>query len=186
MKKVTILLDMDDVLQDLVGCWVSEINSKFGTHVRSEEITEWDFSKFFPELSKEELFSVIHAPEIWEKVKPIPGAYEILSRLISEDYKVLIVTAAYYFTVGPKIKHFLSMYPFLKWTDIIIAYDKSVISGDIMVDDGIQNLEATSCKKILFDRPHNRSYDAEANSMIRVKTWDDVYEAIKKLTKEIA
>ena len=31
MKKLTILVDMDDVLENLVECWVNELNKKCGS-----------------------------------------------------------------------------------------------------------------------------------------------------------
>ena len=31
MKKLTILVDMDDVLENLVECWVDELNKKCGS-----------------------------------------------------------------------------------------------------------------------------------------------------------
>ena len=71
------------------------------------------------------------------------------------------------------------MYPYLKWEDVIVASDKSLVNGDIMIDDGTHNLETTSCDlPILFDRPHNRSYNDFAAGMVRVETWDEIYEVV--------
>jgi hypothetical protein len=44
-----------------------------------------------------------------------------------------------------------------------------MIRGDVLIDDGIHNLEGGDYKKILFTAAHNRNYDAEANGMIRVR-----------------
>lgn len=33
MKKLTILIDMDDTLEDLLGAWVSYLNTQYGTNV---------------------------------------------------------------------------------------------------------------------------------------------------------
>ena len=77
------------------------------------------------------------------------------------------------------MKRLLEMYPYLKWEDVIVASDKSLVNGDIMIDDGTHNLETTSCDlPILFDRPHNRSYNDLAAGMVRVETWDEIYEVV--------
>lgn len=181
MKVLTILVDMDDVLEDLVSCWISELNRKHGTTVQIEDITDWKIAKFFPTLSDAELYAPLFDPDMWSKLEPMPSAPEVVKRLIDDGHIVRVVTATHYGTVLPKMKRFLFMYPFLKWEDVIIASDKSLIAGDVMIDDGTHNLETTSCVKILFDRPHNRSYDAESNGMIRVNSWEEIYAAISKI-----
>ena len=48
----------------------------------------------------------------------------------------------------------------------------------IIIDDGIHNLEGGDYQKILFTAPYNRDYDAEANGMIRVHSWDEIVSII--------
>lgn len=67
---------------------------------------------------------------------------------------------------------------YLCWKDVIIAHDKKLINGDVLIDDGVHNLENAKYKKLLFDQPHNRSYNAEENGMIRVHDWNEIYRAI--------
>lgn len=69
-------------------------------------------------------------------------------------------------------------FPFISWNDVIIIAHKQLIKGDVLVDDGVHNLEGGDYAKILVDSPHNRGYDAEANGMIRLNNWDDIYHAI--------
>ena len=54
----------------------------------------------------------------------------------------------------------------------------------MLVDDGIHNLERGDYIKLLMSTPHNKSYDAEANGMIRVHSWDEITEVIEKLDRE--
>lgn len=39
-------------------------------------------------------------------------------------------------------------------------------------------LKTQNIKKLLFDQPHNRSYNAEESGMIRVHDWNEIYRAI--------
>ena len=41
MKKLTILTDLDDVLWDLCGLWINELNIRYGTSVRPRDVTDW-------------------------------------------------------------------------------------------------------------------------------------------------
>lgn len=123
----------------------------------------------------------LNTAEFWGKIAPMQNAQDILKKLIDDGHTIRIVTASHYATVPAKIKRLLEMYPYLKWEDVIVASDKSLIFGDIMIDDGTHNLEVTSCGlAVLFDRPHNRSYNDEAAGMVRVETWDEIYEVVSE------
>lgn len=181
MRSLTVLVDMDDVMWDLVGVWVAELNQRYGTSVNFEDITDWNIAKFFPELTSSELFTPLYDPLLWAKLQPMDHAFQVMKRLIDDGHKIRPVTATHYRTVEPKMKRFLELYSYLKWEDVIIASDKSLIKGDVMIDDGTHNLETTSCAKILFDRPHNRSYNAERNDMSRAHDWDEIYQLVTEI-----
>ena len=70
------------------------------------------------------------------------------------------------------------LFPFLSWDRVIVTRRKQLIRGDVLIDDGIHNLEGGDYTKILFTAPYNRDYDAEANGMIRVKNWDEIVRII--------
>lgn len=48
MKKLTILFDADDVVEDCTRVWVSLINEHYGTKTRYEDLRDWDVSLGFP------------------------------------------------------------------------------------------------------------------------------------------
>lgn len=50
---ITLLVDMDDTIEDLLPAWVDWINRSYGTSVDSNDITGWDVKEFFPSLSRE-------------------------------------------------------------------------------------------------------------------------------------
>lgn len=178
MIKFTILVDMDDVLENLVDAWCKELNRRYGTSVTESDVNDWSIGKFFPSLTKEQLFAPLSDPEFWPTLSPMPKAQEVLKRLQDDGHVIRIVTASHYETVSPKIKWLLTHFPYLDWKDVVIASDKSIIRGNVMIDDGVHNLEGTSCIKVLFDRPHNRKYDASHNGMMRVYDWDEIYNLI--------
>ena len=53
----------------------------------------------------------------------------------------------------------------------------------MLIEDGIHYLEGGDYVKILMTAPHNLSYDAEANGMIRVHTWKEIETIIDELSK---
>lgn len=74
-------------------------------------------------------------------------------------------------------------FPFISWDQVIITSRKQLIKGDVLIDDGIHNLEGGDYIKILMTAPHNRDYDAEANGMIRVYNWKQIEEVINQLSE---
>lgn len=104
------------------------------------------------------------------------------AKLIADGHTVLIVTTSNYQTMAAKMEQVLFHYfPFLTWNDVIITAHKQLIKGDVLVDDGIHNLEGGDYFKILMTAPHNRNYDADKNGMYRVSSWSETYSAIQAL-----
>ena len=185
MKKLTVLVDADGVLENLSEEWVKCLNEKYGTCVRYEDLREWDMTKAFPTLTKEQVIEPEQSEELYGRLKPLKDAPEYLKRLIDDGHKVYVVTATPYKIIKAKIETvFRKYYPFLDWNSFIITSDKSMIRGDVLIDDGIHNLTCGEYKKLLFTAPYNRDHNAEENGMFRVDDWKQVYETVTEMAKE--
>ena len=179
---MVILVDMDDTIEQLLKAWLAVINQKHGRNVECEDIVDWNMALAYPGLTHEEVYDVIKQPGFWGSVEPIPGAAEALQRLIAAGHEVYIVTATDYESVPEKMGDLLfRWFPFLSWDHVIITSNKQMIRGDVLIDDGIHNLEGGEYAKILVTAPYNRDYDAEAHGMIRVHNWTEIEEAIRRL-----
>lgn len=180
-KKYTVLVDMDDVMIDTLYAWVDALNFQYGTSVDPSDIVDWDMAPFFKELSANQVYSPLYDPAFWATVKPKQGAQEYVSRLIDDGYKVVVVTATDPAMAGYKFCS--AIYPYFKEItskDIVIAYDKSIVNGDAIVDDCFRNLVSfgSGCKKIMFDAPHNKKHDETMFGMYRAHNWQEVYNYI--------
>jgi len=176
---MTILVDMDDTIEQLLKAWVKRANEKFNRTVDLDEITGWNVAAPYHGITRQEIYGVTYEPGFWCSVEPMPGAAEALKHFMDEGHDVFIVTATEPEHVEEKMKGLLFRYfPFLSWNQVIITARKQLIRGDVLIDDGIHNLEGGAYKKILFTAPHNRNYDADVNGMIRVDTWEEVVRII--------
>lgn len=179
MKRLTVLVDMDDTIINLLDAWVDSLNRSYGTEVKTEDVTQWNIAKFFPSLTSEQVYFPLLCDDFWYNVLPKEGAAEALRQLINDGHKVLIVTSSLYQTLRTKMDVTLFGYfPFITWEDVIITGYKQLIKGDVLVDDGVHNLENGDYFKVLMDAPHNRTYDAESNGMHRTSDWGEVYSLI--------
>ena len=183
---MTILIDMDDTIESLLKAWVSGVNKKYGRNISCEDVTSWDVSSAFPGLTHEQVYAVPLEQGFWKTVEPIPGAAEAIQRFMDAGHEVFIVTATPYESVTEKMTEVLFRYfPFLTWKQLIITSRKQLIRGDVLIDDGVHNLEGGDYVKILMTAPHNRNYDAEANDMIRVHTWPEIEDVIRRISGPI-
>lgn len=177
MTKLTILVDMDDTLENLCEVWVGYLNETYGTDVKLEDVTQWDMTKVFPTLNRNEIFDVLTEEALWERIEPLPGAVEYLKKLIDDGHKIVIVTSASPETVSLKLNKVLFKYfPYLTYKDVIITSQKQMVIGDVLVDDAPHNLENGNYLKLLFDASHNQTYDSK--DVVRVRNWEETYEAI--------
>lgn len=115
MRKLTILFDADDVVENLCDCWISMLNEKYGTSVVLDDVRDWDITLAFPTLSKDQVFSVLHDDRIWARLAPLPGSVETLQKLYDEGHQLYMVTASDYRTCKPKVERLLELFPFLDW-----------------------------------------------------------------------
>lgn len=180
-KKFTILIDMDDTIEMLVYAWVDAVNSRYGYSATVEDVTDWDVTKAFPGLTREQVYSVIAEQDFWKSVKPTPGAPEAVKRFIDAGHKVYIVTASGHDQVYSKMENVLFKYfPYLTFDDVIITTHKQLIKADILIDDGFHNLIGGDYHKILVDAPYNRAFNAEASGMVRVYNWNEIEEEVNR------
>lgn len=182
---MTILVDMDDTMTDLCGAWCAWLNKKHATQVQPEDIKEWDMAVAFPHLTEDALYEPFRHKSVWRTVKPKPGARTYLKRLVDDGHEVYIVTATDYRSIKWKFDCLIRRYfPFVPWSNLIVASKKQMVRGDVLLDDGVHNLMGGAYRKLLMDAPHNRAYDAEENGMRRVWTWEEAYRMIAEINKE--
>lgn len=71
---MTILVDMDDTIEQLIQAWVDGVNREYGRNAAYEDVTDWNVSKAFPGLTWEQVYAVSMRPGFWRDVAPMPGA----------------------------------------------------------------------------------------------------------------
>lgn len=184
MRKLTILVDMDDTIENLLVEWVRVLNETHGRNVALDDIREWDIKKAYPGLRDADVYAPLYADSIWGSVMPRADAIVYLYKLYKDGHLIYITTSSNYKTLAAKMDRLLfRWFPFIDWSHVIVATKKQMLRGDVMVDDGPHNLVGGDYVRILMTAPHNRDYDAVSNGMQRVSNWAEVYEIITRLAE---
>jgi len=182
-RKLTILVDIDDVLLDLQPHWIGALNSTHGTNVKEEEIATWEIADFFPMLSKEEVFAPVMSNDFWATILPTEDGQWFVQQVLNDGHRIKIATASLYETLPSRMERFLKLYHMLSWRDVTVTYDKQDIKGDMLIDDAIHNLIGGEYSKILMNKPYNAAIDITGLDMTRVQSLRVAYGIIRSMAE---
>lgn len=182
MKKLRILCDADDTIENLTSHWLDELNRKHNKNVKKEDLKIWDLTTAYPDLTPEMVLEPLYCNEFWSRITPIEDSAYYLEKLLEDGHELFIVTASIYETFDAKVAKLLELFPFLKSEQIILAQYKQIISGDVLIDDAVHNLLGGSYRKLLFNQPNNSYFNEKEYDITRVFSWKDAYEKISMMT----
>lgn len=178
-EKLTILIDMDDTIEYLLREWLTYLNIKHGTNVTEDDIHDYNIGVAFPMLTLAEVYEPLLDHELWRNVKPIPGARYAIERMQNDGHDIYIVTSSNFATIATKLSSVLFKYfPTIDSDHVIIAHNKQMIRGDVLIDDAPHNLIGGDYLKIMPTAAHNRDFNEIEHNIIRVENWNQIYDII--------
>lgn len=177
-NRITILVDWDDVINDLMPKALDLLNAKLGTAYTLESFPEFNFSKYLPEADSNALHALFLNEDLWNKLRPTKDAQETLKRMMADGHEVLIVTATSWHNVAWKMEWLAKYFPFIQWDQVIVTSRKDKVRGDWLIDDNPQNIKNHPYGRVCIDKPWNRSLNDDIYDVIRVTNLKDAYEAI--------
>lgn len=174
--------DMDDTLTHLVTPWIQYLNNRYGTHVDPYKELHWDMKVQYPDLTYEQIFEPLFEKEFWKHVVPLPGAVNVVKRLIDEGFQFYIVTSTHYRSLADKLPDVLFRYfPFIDRHNVIITYNKQLINCHVLIDDGTHNIVGPY-RGLLMDAQHNKSFkETDFDNVKRIYSWAEAYEEVHKI-----
>ncbi len=180
-KKLTILVDVDNVLEDLVTPWIAALNKKYNRGIKPSDITAWNIETFYEGLSRNQVYSPLHTKELWDSLVPLQDSQKYIKKLKEDGHNVILVTSAHPDTIPYKISFLKKYFPEIPFKDIIITSHKQMVIGDVLIDDAPHNLEGGNYLGLLFSYPHNKEYNTVGKNIKRVNNWKEIYNIIKNL-----
>lgn len=163
-----ILVDIDETLNDLIETLLTIYNEKYNDNVQITDITEYYIQKFLkPECVN--IFTEFMSCDLIKNLHINEFAEEALNKA-AEKHDIYFITAAFPQSVVPKHKWLLKHFKFYNLKNLIVCHDKSLIQGDIIIDDCSEHVEKSPCMhKIVFDKAWNK----DCKCQYRLKTWAD-------------
>ncbi len=175
-----VLIDIDDTITNFCNVLLNDLNRIHNTNYIKEDITSWNWlSETFKEpwipLEKE---------NFWNRVIVFPDAINFIEELRKNKNEVYLITAAFPSdTLGIKIRSTISFFnsDLINYKNVIVCQDKSIVNGDIRVDDGIHNLINNDSVNCLYSQPWNKNIDVKKyKNLMRI----DSFNQLKFLNKK--
>jgi 5'(3')-deoxyribonucleotidase len=158
-NKRVILIDVDGVLRDLMlkCCQVYRRDIDPQSTVTPENIVNWDIDPFFPKLPEaHKIFFGQYAEEIFPDADPYEAEMAEYMAMIKAEGEIIIATDQPN-GLGRYTLDWLASQR-VPYDGIFISANKTLLKGDIALDDRLKNLELYQQEGILavcMDRPWN-------------------------------
>ena len=168
IKNKRLIVDMDGLLADVYQQFINFEEKESGKRIQLSEVTGINEIEAFPN-------GKIHVRQegFFRTAPVIPEAVETLKEL-QNKYEVFIVSAAMEFpnSLREKYDWLEEHFPFISWKHIVLCGYKTIVKGDIMIDDHFKNLDYFEGRTLLFHQPHNANNQEHAHE--RVKNWKEI------------
>jgi 5'-nucleotidase len=171
----TILIDVDGVVAQTHTEWLRRYNHDWNDHLTSEMITNWGIHEFVKPECGTKIYKYLSDPDLYDNVEPVPHALWGVNTLRSMQHRCVFLSAG----VHAGKRDFLFRHGFITTEkDLIIAQDKSLIMGQILIDDGVHNIQDfKQGTGVLFHAKHNEYFDY----LFRAYDWHCVVELVSIL-----
>lgn len=174
--KPRLILDMDDVLADTSAKILAVFNERNGLQLDKNYFEDKNFYELVHSGQYHSYRDALYEPGFFRDIAVFEDAVEVVKAL-QEKYEIFVVSAATEFpnSLGEKIEWLAEHFPFVTWQNIVFCGDKSIVHGDIMIDDHARNFTHFQGRKLLYHSLHN----TQVQGYERVKTWKEIYEILK-------
>lgn len=177
--KRTIWIDQDSVLYDLHTPWLRMHNDEYPDHIATiEDHTSWDVDKACKAVGcPGNMRKYFDAPELWTEGIPIKDSQRVVFKW-SQNKNIevgVLTTAANGMCMPYKLAWLSGYYPYIKNVIMVNTHLKHMVRGDILIDDGLHNLEDWQGVGICYTQPWNKDVE-----VLRAHNWSDVDKLVER------
>lgn len=175
MKKLRVVLDMDDVIVETCPELIKRTNKKYGLNLRVEDITDWDLTKVQPKGV--DMLQFFRERNFYNNLKLVPLSLYYIKKIVDRGHDVIISSAAYLEGYESKYLYIRKFLSFIPKDNIMFGSRKDIIDGDVMLDDAIHNIKNSKCKyPIIFTRPWNIKY--KERNKLRISSYKEFFDKV--------
>ena len=171
---MTILVDIDSTITNFGEMLLLANNQIHNTNYPYTAITTYDwFDTTFTNP-----WHPTNYQSFWNTVQVSHEAVSTIESWVKHGHKVYLATASHFNNMlGYKIRKTLEPFnpKLINERNIIITQDKSIIRGDLMIDDCVGNLVEFNGVRICYAQPWNEKYI----DILRYNDWDKINSIVE-------
>lgn len=163
---------MDGVLADVYAQFKQYAIAEFGIAPQTEALYGKPEHEAYINVNK-----YVNSIGFFINAPVIEGSIEAL-KILNERYNLFVVSSAMEFpnSLREKYEWLNKHFPFITWKQMVFCGSKTIINGDIMIDDHFKNLDYFNGKTLLFTQHHN--YGINNNNHHRVNNWKEILQLL--------
>jgi 5'-nucleotidase len=166
-----IAIDMDEVMADTVGRFISLYNAEFRRELTVEHFQGRHLFEVIEVEHRPRVIEYFNHGDFFAHIELMEDSQDVV-RDLSKKYEVFVASAAMdvpcSFTA--KFDWLQKHFPFIPTSHIVFCGDKSIIAADYLIDDNVRHLANFQGEGIIFTAPHN----IRETRFRRVDSWGDV------------
>ncbi|PJB13562.1 MAG: 5'(3')-deoxyribonucleotidase [Flavobacteriales bacterium CG_4_9_14_3_um_filter_40_17] len=172
---MTLFVDMDEVIADTYGAHIDRYNKDYQENLTREFCMGHEVWQCVPENRQQSIQNHPTLEGFFSALKPMKDSQSVMKEL-SLKYEVYIASAAMEHpkSLIEKYQWIDEHFPFIHWKKRILCGDKHILSGDILIDDRVFNLEPFQGRSLMFTSPHN----IHEEGFERVNNWMEIAEKL--------
>ena len=171
---MTILVDVDSTITNFGETLLRYLNRLYGTNYKYNNITSYDWF----DLTFAQPWLPTEHDYFWDDVQVNPEAISTIESWVKRGYQTYLVTASHFNSLlSYKIKRTLEPFnsELINERNIVITQDKSIIRGDLMIDDFVGNLVEFNGVRICYPQPWNEKYIG----VFRYNDWNKINSIVE-------
>lgn len=147
---------MDEVMADAIERFLEWYERDFGIRYAKSDLHGTKLHLLVPEEHRKTVREYPHKKGFFKDLPLIENSREVIEQL-NNRYDVYVASAAmeFHYSLEEKYDWLDQHFPFIHWKRRIFCGDKSVLKGDILIDDHDFNLSVFDGRPIMFTSTHN-------------------------------
>ena len=154
-SKITIMIDLDDVLWNLIEHWIDVykhhramsfkwciLDDAHDKALSPSMVTSWDIESCLEPTDKKLFWSVLDTKGFWDTITTNLETINALKTINDNpNIDLIICTDTYYKSTTAKLTRFFELFPFIEPSQVICIKEKWRLNCDVLIDDKPETLE---------------------------------------------
>lgn len=178
-------VDFDNTIFPTLEAVIELYNDRYGKQISFDAINTYSLYDCFDTNVANKIIDIFCERELYDNLRPYPGATHALKTLSEYGHTILILTATDADNLKWKEALIQRYFPFILKDNIIRVHNKKLIKTDVLIDDCLDQLTNSMCERVCFDQLYNKnSIKDMVYGIHRVTSWNDVCDVVKNLEEK--